>query len=135
MIALTANATMIHTVESSTGQEPWGLALDDFGVLWVAASASNIVRRIGIATGVVETVIPASDLGSGSGPFGVWVAHDGVPDNVAYEVTKALYENLPIMGQVHAQGKNITLQTATAFGNAPLHPGAARYFKEKGIAK
>lgn len=65
----------------------------------------------------------------------VWVAHDGVPDNVAYEVTKALYENLAIMGQVHAQGKNISLKTATAFGNVPLHPGAARYFKEKGIAK
>jgi TRAP transporter TAXI family solute receptor len=65
----------------------------------------------------------------------VWVAHDGVPDNVAYEVTKALFENLPIMGQVHVQGKNISLQTATAFGDAPMHPGAARYFKEKGITK
>lgn len=65
-------------VESSTGQEPWGLALDEFGVLWVSASASNIVRRIGVATGVVETVIPASDLGTGGGPYGLWVAHDGL---------------------------------------------------------
>lgn len=63
-------------VESSTGQEPWGLALDDFGVLWVSASASNIVRRIGIATGVVETVLNANDLGTGSGPYGLWVKHD-----------------------------------------------------------
>jgi uncharacterized protein len=65
----------------------------------------------------------------------VWTAHDGVPDNVAYEVTKALYENTAIMGQVHVQGKNITLATATAVGNVPLHPGALRYFKEKGAAK
>ena len=65
----------------------------------------------------------------------VWTAHDGVPDNVAYEVTKALYENTAIMGQVHAQGKNITLATATAVGTAPLHPGALKYFKEKGIVK
>lgn len=65
----------------------------------------------------------------------VWTAHDGVPDNIAYEVTKALYENVAIMGQVHVQGKNITLGNATAVGSIPLHPGAARYFKEKGIVK
>ncbi len=65
----------------------------------------------------------------------VWATHDGVPDNVAYEVTKALYENVAIMGQVHVQGKNITLNNATAVGTAPLHPGAARYYREKGILK
>ena len=65
----------------------------------------------------------------------VWTTHDGVPENVAYEVTKALYENTAIMGQVHVQGKNITLGTATAVGTAPLHPGALRYFKEKGIVR
>jgi len=65
----------------------------------------------------------------------VWTAHDGVPDNVAYEVTKALYENTAIMGQVHVQGRNITLQTAAAVGSVPMHPGALRYFREKGIVK
>ena len=65
----------------------------------------------------------------------VWTTHDAVPDAVAYEVTKALYENTAIMGQVHAQGKNITLATALAVGTAPIHPGALKYFKEKGIAK
>ena len=65
----------------------------------------------------------------------VWTAHDAVPEGVAYEVTKALYENTAIMGQVHVQGKNISLGTATAVGTAPLHPGSVRYFKEKGIVK
>ncbi len=65
----------------------------------------------------------------------VWATHDGVSEATAYEVTKALYENVAIMGQVHAQGKNISLSTATAVGTAPLHPGAVRYFKEKGIVK
>jgi TRAP transporter TAXI family solute receptor len=65
----------------------------------------------------------------------VWSTHEALPEAVAYEVTKALYENTAIMGQVHVQGKNITLATATAVGTAPLHPGAARYFREKGILK
>ncbi|MEY4653421.1 MAG: hypothetical protein RI884_2002 [Pseudomonadota bacterium] len=65
----------------------------------------------------------------------IWATHDAVPENVAYEVTKALYENTAIMGQVHVQGKNITLATATAVAGVPLHPGAVRYFKEKGLIK
>ncbi len=69
-------------VASSTGQEPWGLVIDDFGALWVSASASNIVRRIGIATGVVETVLTANDLGTGSGPYGLQVRHGGLATQV-----------------------------------------------------
>lgn len=65
----------------------------------------------------------------------VWATHEAVPEPVAYEVTKALYENTATMAQVHVQGKNITLTTATAVGTAPLHPGALRYFKEKGVVK
>lgn len=65
----------------------------------------------------------------------VWTTHDAVPETLAYEVTKALYENTAIMGQVHAQGKNINLQTAMAVGNVPFHPGALKYFKEKGLVK
>jgi TRAP-type uncharacterized transport system substrate-binding protein len=36
---------------------------------------------------------------------------------------------------VHVQGRNITLQTAAAVGSVPMHPGALRYFREKGVAK
>ncbi|MEO8281724.1 MAG: TAXI family TRAP transporter solute-binding subunit [Ideonella sp.] len=65
----------------------------------------------------------------------VWATNDGLPDNVAYEVTKALYENIAIMGQVHVTGKTISLGTALAVGTVPIHPGALKYFKEKGIVK
>ncbi len=65
----------------------------------------------------------------------VWATHEALPEAVAYEVTKALYENTAIMGQVHVQGKNIALATATAVGTAPMHPGAAKYFREKGVVK
>lgn len=65
----------------------------------------------------------------------VWATNDSVSDDMAYQVTKALFENLPIMGQVHVQGKNIKLDTAMAVGTTPIHPGALKYYKEKGIAK
>jgi TRAP transporter TAXI family solute receptor len=65
----------------------------------------------------------------------IWATHEDVDENVAYEVTKALYENTATMGKVHVQGKNISLDTATAVAGVPLHPGALRYFKEKGTVK
>jgi TRAP-type uncharacterized transport system substrate-binding protein len=33
------------------------------------------------------------------------------------------------------QGKNITLKNAMAVGTTPMHPGALKYYKEKGVAK
>jgi TRAP transporter TAXI family solute receptor len=65
----------------------------------------------------------------------VWATQSKVSDDMAYQVTKALFENLPIMGQVHVQGKNIKLDTAMAVGTTPIHPGALKYYKEKGLVK
>ncbi|MGQ9366506.1 TAXI family TRAP transporter solute-binding subunit [Azospirillum sp. ST 5-10] len=65
----------------------------------------------------------------------IWATHAELPDDVAYEVTKALYENTAIMSQVHSQGKNITPQTALQSVSVPVHPGAEKYYKEKGITK
>jgi TRAP transporter TAXI family solute receptor len=65
----------------------------------------------------------------------VWTTHADVPEQVIYEVTKALFENLETMAKVHAQGANITLKTALDIGTTPLHPGAIKYYKEKGLIK
>ena len=65
----------------------------------------------------------------------VWATHDGLSDQMAYEVTKALYENTATLGQVHPKGKEITLQTALQSVSIPLHPGAERYYREKGLLK
>lgn len=40
-----------------------------------------------------------------------------------------------IMAQVHAKGKDVQLKTALDGMAIPLHPGAAKYYKEKGLIK
>jgi TRAP transporter TAXI family solute receptor len=65
----------------------------------------------------------------------IWATHEALADNIAYEVTKALFENTSILGQVHPKGKEITLNTALQSVSIPLHPGAQRYYKEKGLLK
>jgi TRAP transporter TAXI family solute receptor len=56
-----------------------------------------------------------------------------VPDDDAYEITKAIFENLPFLNNIHPATKEIDLKRAAVGHPYPLHPGAIRYFKEKGI--
>lgn len=54
---------------------------------------------------------------------------------LVYEMTKALFESLPELAKAHAKGKEISLGTALSGVSTPLHPGAEKYFKEKGVIK
>ena len=65
----------------------------------------------------------------------IWATHADLPEQTAYEVTKALYENTETLGQVHPKGKEISLKTALLSVSIPLHPGAERYYREKGLIK
>lgn len=58
-----------------------------------------------------------------------------VPDEVVYEMTKNIFENLPELANAHSAGRQIKLENALKGMPIPLHPGAERYFKEKGLIK
>ena len=60
--------------------------------------------------------------------------HAGVSDDAVYAATKAFWENLD---DVHATAfflKSVTQETAFTSVNVPLHPGAAKFYDEAGIA-
>lgn len=61
------------------------------------------------------------------------VSHSGVSDEIAYQMTKQLFENLPTLEAAHNAAKAIKLENAIKGMPLPLHPGAERYYKEKGI--
>jgi TRAP transporter TAXI family solute receptor len=63
----------------------------------------------------------------------ILVTHTDVSDELAYEMTKALFENLDELVATHSAAKDISLENATKGLPLPLHPGAERYYKEKGI--
>ena len=63
------------------------------------------------------------------------VTSSDVSDDVAYQMTKQIFENLPELANAHVAGKMIKLENAATGSPAPLHPGAIRYYKEKGILK
>jgi TRAP transporter TAXI family solute receptor len=63
------------------------------------------------------------------------VTHSGVKDELVYEMTKALYESLPDLVAAHAAARDIKLESALQGMPVPVHPGAQKYFNEKGIKK
>lgn len=56
-------------------------------------------------------------------------------EQVVYNLTKALFENQKELASAHNKGKELKLETATKGISIPLHPGAAKYYKEKGVQK
>ncbi|MEH2472693.1 TRAP transporter TAXI family solute receptor [Nitrobacteraceae bacterium AZCC 2161] len=63
------------------------------------------------------------------------VTSSAVSDDLAYQMTKLVFENLPELANSHAAGKEIKLETAATGSPVPLHPGAIRFYKEKGLIK
>jgi len=52
-------------------------------------------------------------------------------EDTAYEITKAIYENLEEVQGIHSSAEEVTLETALDGLPAPLHAGAYKYFKEQ----
>ncbi|WP_434710718.1 TAXI family TRAP transporter solute-binding subunit [Pseudomonas sp. R1-1] len=62
----------------------------------------------------------------------ILVTRADLPDDVVYQMTRLLFENLPRLGNSHSAAKDIKLETAAKNLPIDLHPGAERYYKEKG---
>ncbi|MEW6308793.1 MAG: TAXI family TRAP transporter solute-binding subunit [Bacillota bacterium] len=54
-------------------------------------------------------------------------------EKVVYNLTKALFENLPTLGKAHARGNDVKLEKALEGMSLPVHPGAKKYFDEKKV--
>ncbi|MBQ7159376.1 MAG: TAXI family TRAP transporter solute-binding subunit [Treponema sp.] len=55
-------------------------------------------------------------------------------ENVVYEMTKALFENLDALGAAHAKGKEVSAKSAVTGVSVPFHPGAVKYYSEIGLS-
>ncbi|MFG0529288.1 MULTISPECIES: TAXI family TRAP transporter solute-binding subunit [Pseudomonas] len=63
----------------------------------------------------------------------ILVTRADIGDDLAYQMTKLIFENLPRLVTAHAAAKDIQAENAAKNLPIPLHPGAERYFKEKNL--
>lgn len=63
------------------------------------------------------------------------VSQTSVSDDLAYQMTRLLFENLGRLAEAHPAAKDIQLERATNGLPIPLHPGAERFYREVGVLK
>jgi TRAP-type uncharacterized transport system substrate-binding protein len=51
-------------------------------------------------------------------------------EDLAYDLTKFLFDHKSDLVRVHPEAKNLKLETATDVRPLELHPGAQRYYDE-----
>ncbi len=97
------------------------------------------IQKVANAMGVGKFTIPA-----GSYAFqpeavptvtlgALMITRKSISDDVAYAVAKALVENIEQVRAVHPAMKALTPQFLTQHKTVPYHPGAVKYYKEKGL--
>lgn len=80
----------------------------------------------GIYPGVTENVPTV-------GVVNLMVVHRDFPADLAYQITKLVFERRGELAQVHPEAANITVAALAARALLPVHPGAARYYRERGV--
>jgi uncharacterized protein len=86
--------------------------------------------RLSIPAGTykgVDMATPSYGLGN------ALVIHAKVPEEVVYNMTKAIMTNLDRLKSVHPALGRVTKSTVLNGFGAPLHPGALRYYREIGV--
>ncbi len=63
----------------------------------------------------------------------VLVASSEMSDDLAYTITKAMFENIADLQAVHPAANQTTIEFTLAATPIPLHPGAIRYYEEVGV--
>lgn len=106
----------------------------------VVSIPADVVGKIGDAAYVAATIPAGTYEGQAEAAPTVAIVNylistSDVSDDLAYQMTKQLFENKDALVAAHSAAKEIKLEEATKGMPLPLHPGAAKYYKEKGVVK
>jgi TRAP transporter TAXI family solute receptor len=63
----------------------------------------------------------------------VVIARDDVAEGDIYNFVSGIFENVDAITSAHAKGAELSLDFAGSVTSVPYHPGAAKYFAEKGM--
>ena len=64
------------------------------------------------------------------GVANVLVVNRSMPDDLAYNITRAIFEHQPELAAIHPEARSLSLNTAQTGSPAEFHPGAKKYFDE-----
>ena len=63
------------------------------------------------------------------------VVHEAMPEQLAYDITRLLFERQSDLVAVHPEAARLSLATASTGSPAPFHQGALRYYRVRGVLR
>ena len=87
-------------------------------------------------SGYVRDIMPANTYPKqtkevkGVGSPTILIVRKDMPDDQAYLITKLLVENIAKLNSAHNSLKSLTAEKMSQVSGLPIHPGAAKYYKE-----
>ena len=124
-----AGAPTTSITQLSTSKTAYLVALDDEHVDALLKSSpyySKAVIPAGTYDGQDADVTTVS-VGA------VVLVRDDVSEDAVYALTADIFDNAANLVENHAKYSEISLEKGASITSVPYHPGAAKYFKEKGI--
>ena len=126
---IVAGAPTSAITNLSTTKQAYLVALDDAHVTQLMASSpyySKSVIKAGTYKGI-DTDITTVAVGA------VILVRDDVSEDQVYAITARLFDNLKALESSHAKFAEMSIEFGASVTSVPYHPGAAKYFAEKGI--
>ena len=65
----------------------------------------------------------------------ILVVSEQMDEALAHDITRLLFEKQPELVAIHPQANDLSLETAVKGSPVPFHPGAIRFYTEKGAWK
>lgn len=75
----------------------------------------------------VQTAVPVVGVAN------VLVVNRSMADDLAYHITRLLFDKQSELAAIHPEARNLSLATAVKGSPAEFHPGALRFYHEKGV--
>lgn len=102
------------------------------------SALANLQKQYGalyFSAVILKEIYPGSPANAPTiGVANLLVVHQDFSADLAYQITKMIYEKRGELAAVHKEAANITTTGVAGRSPLPFHPGAIRYFKERGIA-
>ena len=123
---IVAGAPTTAVVDLASGNDVYLVSLDDEHIDKLIASSPYYSKNV-IAADVYGTPEDCTTVAVGA----VVIAGNDVSEDAVYDFVSTVFENIGDLG--HAKQDELSLEFASSVTNVPYHPGAAKYFAEKGI--
>ena len=123
-----AGAPTVAITTLATSRDIYLVGLDDEHIAALKETSPYYEEYIipeGTYEGVPETKTVAVSA--------VVIARDDVSEEDVYNICYTIFENVDTITASHAKGAELDLEYAASMTSVPYHPGAARYFSEKGL--